>query len=310
MYTVKRRIDPEKNTVKGGFELCKLKFNGDNDVEEFISGITIYKIVNKIDDATANRDLHLVLDGKAARWWSSIKSSEFLWTECTFLLRSRFSNKMPINVIYQKLKEKQSQNSSSTYFIAKKRALIANLPESFSEMYQVKIVTDLLKKDIKNLIKRGAIATFKDLYDEVEVAESILKSKHRSLANHVKESTSVKKPRKLKKNYTIQKNKAVKCSHCFKYSHPTELCWNKIKSKCSTSLQIRIVNENYNANTFIESVLNSRENNLKDTSQEMEVKQIYKHERSIKHESPGQSECDLRDVLNRRTIDFANDIEI
>ncbi|XP_047986634.1 activity-regulated cytoskeleton associated protein 2-like [Leguminivora glycinivorella] len=117
---------------QGSFARCNAVYDGTGDnetVETFLSAIKVYKKIENIDDENALEGLTLLLKGDAAVWWEGAKSDVKSWTDFEDRLRHAFAPKIPADILYQKIIElKQDATTPTEKFVAKKRALIAQLP--------------------------------------------------------------------------------------------------------------------------------------------------------------------------------------
>ncbi|KAL0861058.1 hypothetical protein ABMA27_009570 [Loxostege sticticalis] len=117
----------------GSFALCTARYDGTRDtslVEAFIATIVTYKNIENVTDSNAIEGLTLLLTGEASVWWLGVKSDVTTWTEAISLIRNTFSPKKPAYKIYEEIVTvKQSAPRETELFVARKRALMAELPK-------------------------------------------------------------------------------------------------------------------------------------------------------------------------------------
>ncbi|XP_073819911.1 activity-regulated cytoskeleton associated protein 2-like [Musca autumnalis] len=95
----------EKNVSFSG---CSARYNGERcstKVEEFISAITTYQLVEDVADANAVNGMPMLLQGDAAEWWSGVKGKAKTFKDVTKMLREAFAPPKPAWRIYAELFE-------------------------------------------------------------------------------------------------------------------------------------------------------------------------------------------------------------
>ncbi|XP_075157626.1 activity-regulated cytoskeleton associated protein 2-like [Haematobia irritans] len=119
------------NTRIGSFSNCTARFDGERNpskVEEFISAITTFKVVENINDENAVSSMPMLLEGDASEWWRGVKTSSFRFSDVITMLREAFSPPKPAWRVYAEINEaRQQMNEPTDSFIRKKRALFSRL---------------------------------------------------------------------------------------------------------------------------------------------------------------------------------------
>ncbi|KAJ3652370.1 hypothetical protein Zmor_018343 [Zophobas morio] len=163
----RRSVSPNSYTRSAGsFAKCSARFNesDDADVEAFVDNIITYKDCTNISDENALRGLSMLLESSAATWCQGIKPSSKDWQSAVNILREVYSKKLPPHVVFQELfAREQTQHEVTDIFVAKFRALIAQLPYSVAEEMQLDMVYGLLTLKIRKRLPRSEINSFKDL---------------------------------------------------------------------------------------------------------------------------------------------------
>ncbi|KOB65715.1 Uncharacterized protein OBRU01_22743, partial [Operophtera brumata] len=152
---------------KGSFTKCSATYDGKGDstmAEAFISSITIYKKLEKIDDSDA------------ATWWEGVRTQVITWPDFTDRLRHTFAPKKPAHLLCQEIiGEKQDVGLPTENFVVKKRALIAQLPgPAPTESQQIDMVYGQLCLVIRERVSRNSITTFDELLKATRSAEEVL----------------------------------------------------------------------------------------------------------------------------------------
>ncbi|CAB3252394.1 unnamed protein product [Arctia plantaginis] len=153
--------------------------HGQEDLETFISAVSTFKTVEKIEDSEALIGIPLVLHGEAAIWWLGVKDSITTWAEFVHRLRNAFAPKKPAYVLYRELMgEEQPPDLATERFVAKKRMLFSMLPPPKpTETQQIDMIFDLLYINIRSHITRSTINTFGHLLEVARGMEDALREK-------------------------------------------------------------------------------------------------------------------------------------
>ncbi|KAJ8914143.1 hypothetical protein NQ315_016221 [Exocentrus adspersus] len=173
------------NAPTGSFSKCTARFNGErshNTVDNFITTISIYKDIEKIEDADALKGLPLLLTGTAATWWQGVKNEVTTWNEATTRLRIAFSPAKPAYQIYLDIfNEPQKSKTPIDEFICNKRALLAQLPMNrHDEATQIDLVYGLLDVKLRKEVPRSEITSFTELLTKARQVEAIENESHKS----------------------------------------------------------------------------------------------------------------------------------
>uniref|UniRef100_A0A1I8MWI2 Ty3 transposon capsid-like protein domain-containing protein n=1 Tax=Musca domestica TaxID=7370 RepID=A0A1I8MWI2_MUSDO len=124
------------NARVGSFSKCTARYDGERNpakVEEFISAITTFKVVENINDETAVSGMSVLLEGDASEWWRGVKTSALRFDDVITMLRKAFSPPKPALRINAEINEaKQQMNEPTDSFTKKERALFSRLPKCSS----------------------------------------------------------------------------------------------------------------------------------------------------------------------------------
>ncbi|XP_073821305.1 activity-regulated cytoskeleton associated protein 2-like [Musca autumnalis] len=93
----------EKN---GSFSGCSAIYNGERcsaKVEEFISAITTYQLVEGVADANAVNGMPMLLQGDAAEFWSGVKAKAKTFKDVIEMVREAFAPPKPAWRVYAEL---------------------------------------------------------------------------------------------------------------------------------------------------------------------------------------------------------------
>ncbi|KAI8116863.1 hypothetical protein CVS40_11130 [Lucilia cuprina] len=136
------------NEKCGSFSSCSARYGGERNpskVEEFISAISTFKLVEKIPDPDAVNGMPMLLKGDDAEWWRGVKANVQSFDDVVRMLRESFCPPKPVWRIYVEIHEsKQQKNEPTDSFIRKKRALFAQLPNCPAESDQLDMIFENL----------------------------------------------------------------------------------------------------------------------------------------------------------------------
>ncbi|XP_026469034.1 activity-regulated cytoskeleton associated protein 2-like [Ctenocephalides felis] len=168
------------------FSTCSKKFDGSRDPEAlkaFISHILLYKSMANISDQKALQELPLLLQDAAATWWAGIKSGVQSFDEAIRLMKLFFGTRRPAPEVYLEFfNDYQNENTSTDWFVVRKKILLAELPYEVPLTMQIDMVYGLLHKQIRDVIPRADVNSFEDLVKKSKDVElSILRSKEQLL---------------------------------------------------------------------------------------------------------------------------------
>ena len=201
----------------GSFSSCTSRFNGERNpskVEEFISAISTYKLVENITDENAVNSMPMLLEGDAAEWWRGVKASAEKFSDVTRMIRDAFSPPKPAWRIYAEINETKQQISEPTdSFIRKKRALFSRLEKVPDESDQIDILFGMLHSRIRERVLRHKIETFDDLLADAREAEYVLAER----GDDDKASREGSSSGKM----------AVRCKFCKRKGHVEDDCFKK-----------------------------------------------------------------------------------
>lgn len=165
----------------GSFSGCSARYNGERcsvKVEEFISAITTYQVVEGIADANAVNGMPMLLQGDAAEWWRGAKSKAKTFSDVLKMLREAFAPPKPAWRIYAEIYEqKQSKNEPTDTFIRKKRTLFAQLVEVPTESSQIDMKFGMLHPQIRERVYRHKVRTFEELLADAREAELTIRER-------------------------------------------------------------------------------------------------------------------------------------
>ncbi|XP_050512877.1 activity-regulated cytoskeleton associated protein 2-like [Diabrotica virgifera virgifera] len=158
-------------TKSGNFSSCFSRFsvNKNEDVEAFISAVTIFKDCVNISDENAIKSLPMLLDHHAATWWQGIQSTILSWNDVLNALRHSYGLNMSPYKIFKKLFScDQGEREPTDIFVNSCRALIARLPKppELHITHQIDMVYALLNRRIRNRLPRDQIKSFADLIEK------------------------------------------------------------------------------------------------------------------------------------------------
>lgn len=144
------------------FTKCTLRFNGERSpskVEEFVTGISIYKQIEQIPDDDAMTGLSLLLTDNANAWWAGVRAETKTWTAALASIRAAFAPKIPTHELYVTFfATSQYSNESIDEFITRKRLILGMLPaKRHKEEEQLDFMYGLLRVDLKKKIARSDV---------------------------------------------------------------------------------------------------------------------------------------------------------
>lgn len=221
-----RLLEKIRSQQRGSFSTCKATCDGTRDtetVEAFLTAVTVFKTVEKIEDEEAIKSMPLVLRGEAATWWNGIKEQVVTWEDFQARIRHAFAPKKPAFIIYQDIIGiKQAETELTEIFVSKKRALFAQLPEPAPpESQQLDMIYGQLRFKIRSKMPRNTIITYDDLLKSARAVERLLIEKQ---------------PRNKAQSTTEQPNdtplpKKVRCGYCRFVGHTAEVCRKKAREQ-------------------------------------------------------------------------------
>ncbi|KOB67976.1 Retrovirus-related Pol polyprotein from transposon 17.6 [Operophtera brumata] len=203
-------------TKPGSFASCTARFDGSRDttkVEAFLSTIITYKKIEKITDEDAIEGLTLLLSDEASIWWIGVKEEVTTWANVLKILRTTFAPKRPAYKIYDELiTQKQQSSKGIELFVAKKRALMAELPKpSLTESQCLDILYSSLHAVVRDKVPRDTVSTFEDFLKKArQIEDTIIDT----------ESTSKTRDR---------------CTFCRAFGHIEEECRKRKGKNANTS---------------------------------------------------------------------------
>ncbi|KAJ8716980.1 hypothetical protein PYW08_005379 [Mythimna loreyi] len=198
----------------GSFATCTARYDGSRDitvVEAFLSTISTFKKIESITDEHAIEGLTLLLVGDASIWWLGVKSTITTWHEATSLLRSTFAPARPAYRIYDDIvMDKQKTPSGTELFVAKKRALMAELPKPFLLQSQcLDLLYTSLHIHVRDRIPRDTVETFDDFLGKARQLEEIVAE------------------RSARNDETTPTVKRQRCTFCRAFGHNEKECRKK-----------------------------------------------------------------------------------
>ncbi|XP_073958417.1 uncharacterized protein [Choristoneura fumiferana] len=206
------------STTNKNFTRCTLNYNGERDynkVDEFITGISIYKQIEGISDEDAIAGLPLLLKDIASTWWTGIRTEIKTWPAALSAIRSAFAPKLqPYEVYLRLFEDQQGDCEPIDSFLCRKRALLGMLPtKRHKEEEQIDFVYGLLKMEVKKKIARSDIKSFADMIDKARHLESLEKNEkpQPSTSRETEAPFSKKKP-------------GIKCLFCKRKGHIIDHC--------------------------------------------------------------------------------------
>ncbi|KAJ8943156.1 hypothetical protein NQ314_009818 [Rhamnusium bicolor] len=158
-------------TATGNFANCASHFagNNDEDVEAFISAISIYKDCVNITGENEIKGLPMLLDHNAATWWQGVKSTISTWDDAVKALRHSFGyNKPPHKIFKELFSRDQGDKEPTDFFVNSARALLACLPETpvLHLTDQLDMVYGLLNRRIRHRLPREQVTSFSELVEK------------------------------------------------------------------------------------------------------------------------------------------------
>ncbi|XP_072934867.1 uncharacterized protein [Epargyreus clarus] len=209
---------------RGSFASCTAYFNGTRNsdvVETFLAAATTFKLVEHIDDEDALRSIPLILKEEAAVWWNGIKEQVTNWTDFQARIRHAFAPRRPAYQIYQDIVGvNQKEEELTEVFIAKKRALFAQLPEpSHSESQQIDMIYGQINLNIRERISRDSVQNFDALLNTARSIEQLLEEKQPQMTQSETQGR------------TKTVGKKQRCAYCRFPGHSIESCRKKQKAE-------------------------------------------------------------------------------
>uniref|UniRef100_A0A6P7H0P4 Activity-regulated cytoskeleton associated protein 2-like n=1 Tax=Diabrotica virgifera virgifera TaxID=50390 RepID=A0A6P7H0P4_DIAVI len=209
-------------TKRGNFSSCSSRFSGNKneDVESFISAITIFKDCVNISDENAIKGLPMLLDHHAATWWQGIQSTILSWNDVLKALRHSYGLNMPPYKIFKLFSGDQGEREPTDIFVNSCRALIARLskPPELHITHQIDMVYALLNRRIRNRLPRDQIKSFADLIEKSRAIEDSFEEKPKDKGNTLVGN----KP--SGNNDSKSTRSRPKCQFCNNFGHVQENC--------------------------------------------------------------------------------------
>ncbi|KAJ8723813.1 hypothetical protein PYW07_007793 [Mythimna separata] len=210
------------------FAQCPVKFGGSKtEVEPFLAAVTVFKNIEKISDTNALEGMPLVMIGDAAIWWQGVKGHVKTWENFKERLRDTFSPKRLDYELYQDIVcVKQDDQTPTEVFVAKKRALLAEMSEPHTDQQEINLVFGQLRIAVREKINRESIKSFDDLLIKARNIERTLREKE-------EQNDKTEKNDKTQNNENIQRHKSSKkqnkarCGYCRLPGHAAEVCRRK-----------------------------------------------------------------------------------
>uniref|UniRef100_A0A2A4K4E5 CCHC-type domain-containing protein n=1 Tax=Heliothis virescens TaxID=7102 RepID=A0A2A4K4E5_HELVI len=205
---------PQKS---GSFASCTARFNGTRNtavVEAFLSTISTYKKIEAISNDNAIEGLTLLLTDEASIWWLGLKEAISNWQEAVSLIRTTFAPKRPAYLVYDEMVcDKQKSPVGTELFVAKKRALMAELPKpSLTPSQGLDLLYTSLHITIRDRIPRDTVTTFEEFLAKVRQIEETVAARAESNLNNISATPS---------------GKRVRCTFCRAFGHPEQECRKK-----------------------------------------------------------------------------------
>lgn len=202
----------------GSFSGCAVRYSGERSpsrVEEFISAISTYKVMENITDTSAVNGMPMLLEGDAAEWWRGVKAKARTFDDVVKMIRESFSPPKPAWRVYAEVNEvKQHKGEPTDTFIRKKRALFSQLTKCPAESDQIDMLFGMLHVQIRERISRARIASFDDLLAEAREAEQVIGERSSANAEVDKVASGFAGGPK-------------RCSFCRKKGHTVDTCFKK-----------------------------------------------------------------------------------
>lgn len=213
-----RQSTPPPSPKSGSFAPCTARYDGTRDcsvVEAFISTITTYKNIENIIDSNAIEGLTLLLTGEAAIWWLGVKTEVTVWSDAISLIRTTFAPKRPAYKIYEEIVgTKQLEAKGTELFVAKKRALMAELPKpSLLTSQCLDLLYSSLHVDIRDRIPRDTVTNFDEFLRKARQIEEVL----------VVRTPTHNRPTEPGSNT----GKRLRCTYCRAFGHTEDKCRKK-----------------------------------------------------------------------------------
>ncbi|XP_047021785.1 activity-regulated cytoskeleton associated protein 2-like [Helicoverpa zea] len=199
----------------GSFASCTARFDGSRNtavVEAFLSTISTYKKIEALSNDNAIEGLTLLLIGEASIWWLGVKDTITSWQEAVSLIRSTFAPKRPAYLVYDEIVcDKQQSPVGTELFVAKKRALMEELPKpSLTPSQGLDLLYTSLHISFRDRIPRDSIATFEEFLSKVRQLEETVAA--RSMSSNTSASSA---------------GRRLRCTFCRAYGHNERECRKK-----------------------------------------------------------------------------------
>ncbi|KOB75623.1 Retrovirus-related Pol polyprotein from transposon 17.6 [Operophtera brumata] len=216
---------------RGSFATCKVSFSGTRDtetVESFLAAATVFKSVEQISDEDAIKSVPLILKEEAATWWNGVKEQISTWSDFESRVRHAFAPKRPAYQLYQNLVcIKQEEDELTEVFVAKKRALFAQLPEPHTESQQLDMIYGQIRYKIRVKMARESVITYDALLTVARGVEQLIQEKQTPEGKGKRTDTE-----KEAEKPTLKKKR---CTFCRLPGHTIEVCLKKQRKDASAS---------------------------------------------------------------------------
>ena len=217
---VKKEMDiqPRPEMKLGSLAQCPERYGGPNndiEAESFLGNISTYKIVEKIPDEDALNGLSIVLQGDPQTWWFGIKKEVKSWKEFEKRFRDTFApKKMNYQVLQDIIEKKQDKQTNTEIFVARKRALIAQIETDIAVNLQIDMVYGQLRFQIREKIPRDSIKSFDELLSRAKEIERNIAEKEKHFHSEQEKS---EKPKKK-----------IRCNYCKLIGHTIDVCRKRL----------------------------------------------------------------------------------
>ncbi|KOB68157.1 Retrovirus-related Pol polyprotein from transposon 17.6 [Operophtera brumata] len=206
---------PAPSSSHKNFTKSTLRFNGERShakVEEFVTGVSIYKQIEQIPDEDALTGLPLLLTDKASAWWTGVRADIKTSAAALASIRAAFAPKRQPHEIYVDFfSDTQGESEDIDTFVCRKRLLLGMLPSKrHKEDEQIDFVYGIMKLDLRKKIARSDIKSFSELLEKARNVEALEKQPTPST------STS------------LDDKRLKRCSYCSKIGHSSTVCRKRL----------------------------------------------------------------------------------
>ena len=204
-----------QNVRKVSMTSCPVRYDGSRNrsqLESFIAAVDIFKTAEGISDESALRELQLLFDGEAAKWWLGIKATITSWKHALDDLRYAFAPRRPAYLVYKDIILKEQGSVSIDEFVADKRLLFAELPinSQLSESMKVDLIYGQLRALIRERVPREGLESLSELITKARLVEECEQLKN--------SQPQEKRMNGWKKTF---------CGYCRMNGHTTDACGRK-----------------------------------------------------------------------------------